>query len=84
MHFYAACSVEQELTIIFTKNIQLIHKIFENIIFLCKNIWMNGETLPRLVGASIIKVALTKKLSIYVVWCITMSPNNCTCVILQQ
>ena len=52
--------------------------------FLCKNIWMNGETFPRLVGASIIKVALTKKLSIYVVWCITMSPNNCTCVILQQ
>ena len=45
---------------------------------------MNGETLPRLVGASIIKVALTKKLSIYVVWCITMSPNNCTCVVLQQ
>ena len=47
---------------------------------------MNGESLPRLVGASIIKVpvALTKKLSIYVVWCITMSPNNCTCVILQQ
>ena len=45
---------------------------------------MIRETLPRLVGASIIKVALTKKLSIYVVWCITMSPNNCTCVILQQ
>ena len=24
-------------------------------------IWMSGETLPRLVGASIIKVALTKE-----------------------
>ena len=60
LHFYVACSVEQELTIIFTENIRLIHEIFENIIFLCKNIWMNGETLPRLVRASIIKVALTK------------------------
>ena len=30
---------------------------------------MNGETLPRLVETSIIKVALTKKLSSYVVWC---------------
>ena len=66
------CSVEQELTIIFTKNTQLVHKIFENIIFLIsKNIWMNGETLPRSVGASIIKVAVIKKLSINVVWCIT-------------
>ena len=48
---------------------------------------MNGETLPRLVGTFIIKVAilaLTKKLSIYVVWYIIMPPNNCTCVILQQ
>ena len=41
---------------------------------------MNGETLPRLVGASIIKVALT----IYVVWYIIMPPNNCTYVVLQQ
>ena len=78
------CSPDLPHSMIFTKNIQLVHKIFENIIFLCKNIWMNGETLPRLFGASVIKVALTKKLSIYVVWCITMSPNNCTCVILQQ
>ena len=31
-------------------------------IFLRKNIWMNGETLPRSVGASIIEVALIKKI----------------------
>ena len=43
---------------------------------------MNGETLPRIVGVSIIKVALIEKLAIYVVWCIT-TPNNCTCVLQQ-
>ena len=33
---YVACSVEQELTLIFTKNTPLVHKISENIIFLSK------------------------------------------------
>ena len=43
---------------------------------------MNGETLPKSVKASIIKVALTKKMAINVVWCIT-TINNCTCVLQQ-
>ena len=32
---------------------------------------MNGETLPKSVKASIIKVTLIKKMAINVVWCIT-------------
>ena len=35
-HVYVACSIEQELTIIFNKNTQLVHKTFKNIIFLSK------------------------------------------------
>ena len=35
-HVYVACSVEQELNIIFNKNTQLVHKTFKNIIFLSK------------------------------------------------
>ena len=43
---------------------------------------MNGETLPKSVKASIIKVALIRKKAMNVVWCIT-TPNNCTCVLQQ-
>ena len=43
---------------------------------------MNGETLPKSVKASIIKVALIKKMAINVVWCIS-TLNNCTCVLQQ-
>ena len=38
---------------------------------------MNGETLPKSVKASIIKVTLIKKMAINVVWCIT-TLNHCT------
>ena len=42
---------------------------------------MNGETLPKSVKASMIKVALIKnKMAINVVWCIS-TLNNCTCVL---
>ena len=38
---------------------------------------MNGEILLRIVGVSIIRVALIEKLAIYVVWCKTTPNNNC-------